>query len=159
LGDGIFDMPRWISNGGSWGVGSDSHATVNAAEELLLLEYCQRLELRQRNVLATAEQNQVATAMTLQASKGGAQAAGRPIAGLAVGQLADFVVLDAKHVAVAGLSAPDMLSTHVFASHRTSAISDVWVSGKHLVDAGRHALHEEAAKAFVAARTALASGI
>jgi len=32
LGDGIFDMPRWLVHGGAWGVGSDSHATVNAAK-------------------------------------------------------------------------------------------------------------------------------
>ena len=49
LGDGIFDMPRWQGHGGAWGVGSDSHACVNAAEELLMLEYSQRLSLRQRN--------------------------------------------------------------------------------------------------------------
>ena len=77
LGDGIFDMPAWRSAGGRWGLGSDSHATVNAAEELMLLEYSQRLQTRQRNVLATAQQRQTATAMTLAAVAGGAQASGR----------------------------------------------------------------------------------
>jgi formimidoylglutamate deiminase len=158
LGDGIFDMPLWVSHGGSWGLGSDSHATVNAAEELLLLEYGQRLNLRQRNVMANAQHPQVATALTLGALLGGAKAAGRAIAGLATGQQADFVVLDARHVAVAGLPAPDMLSTHVFASHRTSALHGVWVAGQQRVGAGRHALHSQAAQAFVAARSALLSG-
>jgi formimidoylglutamate deiminase len=129
LGDGLFDMPRWLQHGGAWGVGSDSHATVNAAEELMLLEYGQRLQRRQRNVLASSAQPQVATAMTLQAVQGGAQASGRPVGGLAVGQQADLVELDAGHLALAGLSAPDMLSAHVFASHRTSAIQRVWVGG------------------------------
>src|SRR5260370_7406543 len=55
LGDGIFDMPQWLGHGGAWGVGSDSHACVNAAEELLMLEYSQRLSLRQRNVLAGSD--------------------------------------------------------------------------------------------------------
>ncbi len=158
LGDGIFDMPRWLSHGGAWGMGSDSHATVNAAEELMLLEYGQRLHLRQRNVLATRQQPQVATAMTLQALQGGTQAAGRAIGGLAVGQQADFVELDACHVALAGLSAPEMLSSHVFASHRTSALSSVRVAGQQQVQAGRHALHEEAAQAFATARSAIISG-
>ena len=76
LGDGIFDMPLWLQHGGRWGVGSDSHACVNAAEELLMLEYGQRLSLRQRNVLASRSQAEVATAMTLQAVQGGAQASG-----------------------------------------------------------------------------------
>ncbi len=56
---------------------------------------------------------------TLAALHGGAQAAGRAVCGLAPGQQADFVVLDAAHTRTAGLDAPDMLSAHVFASHRT----------------------------------------
>jgi formimidoylglutamate deiminase len=153
LGDGIFDVPGWLAAGGSWGVGSDSHACVNAAEELMVLEYGQRLLLRQRNVLANPAHSQVATAMTLQAVAGGARAAGRAVDGLAPGQQADFVILDPGHVALDGLPAADMLSAHVFASHRTSAIADVWVAGHRQVAAGRHALHEEAASRFVAARS------
>ncbi|WP_440112725.1 formimidoylglutamate deiminase [Acidovorax sp. BL-A-41-H1] len=158
LGDGIFDMPLWLQHGGRWGVGSDSHACVNAAEELLMLEYGQRLSRRQRNVLATHAQPEVATAMTLQAAQGGAQASGRledgGAAGIAVGQSADWVVLDAQHVALRGLPAPGMLSAHVFASHRTSAIGSVWVGGIRRVAQGRHVLHDGAANAFVAARAA-----
>jgi formimidoylglutamate deiminase len=157
LGDGIFDMPRWLSHGGTWGVGSDSHATVNAAEELMLLEYGQRLNLHQRNVMASTTQPQVATALTLQAVQGGARAAGRAIGGLASGQQADFLVLDARHVATAGLSAPGMLSGHVFASHRTSAIDAVWVGGVRRVTASRHVHHAAAAQDFVDARRALVS--
>ena len=152
LGDGIFDMPAWQQAGGRWGLGSDSHATVNAAEELMLLEYRQRLQTRQRNVLATAQQPDTATAMLLAAVTGGAQAAGRPVAGLAVGQQADFVTLDARHLALDGLNGPDALSAHVFASHRTSAVQAVWVGGEQRISAGRHGLHGAAAQAFVAAR-------
>ena len=97
----------------------------------------------------------MATALTLAAVQGGAQAAGRPVAGLAAGQRADFVVLDAQHLALQGLGAPDMLSAHVFASHRTSAIDAVWVAGRPRVAAGRHPLHERAAAAFFAARAQL----
>ena len=156
LGDGIFDMPLWLQHGGRWGVGSDSHACVNAAEELLMLEYGQRLSRRQRNVLASSSQPEVGTAMTLHAVQGGAQASGRLVhgstAGIAVGQSADWVVLDAQHVALRGLPAPAMLSAHVFASHRTSAIDSVWVGGASRVAQGRHALHDSAASAFATAR-------
>ena len=155
LGDGIFDMPAWLSANGRWGLGSDSHATVSAAEELMLLEYSQRLQTRQRNVLATAQQRHTAAAMTLAAVAGGAQASGRRVAGLAVGQQADWLVLDARHIALAGLSAADRLSAHVFASHRTSAVQAVWVAGRQQVTAGRHRQHEPAAHAFVAARKLL----
>ncbi|MDM0014362.1 formimidoylglutamate deiminase [Variovorax sp. J22P168] len=155
LGDGIFDFTAWRSHGGAWGVGSDSHACVNAAEELMLLEYGQRLATRQRNVGADDVHRQVATALTLAAVQGGAQAAGRAVGGLEAGQQADFVVLDAAHVALQGLDAADMLSAHVFASHRSSAIDGVWVGGRQRVAAGRHAMHADAAAAFVAARSQL----
>lgn len=154
LGDGLFDVPRWLRHGGRWGVGSDSHACVNAAEELMLLEYGQRLATRQRNVLAASGQPDVATAMTLQAVQGGAQATGRPVAGLAVGQQADWVALDTAHVALQGLPAEQLLGAHVFASHRTSAVQGVWVGGRQRVQAGHHPLHAAAAHAFVQARAA-----
>jgi formimidoylglutamate deiminase len=157
LGDGIFDLPAWQSSAGRWGVGSDSHVCVNAAEELMLLEYSQRLATRQRNVAASATQPHVATAMTLAATQGGAQASGRPIGGLIVGQQADLVVLDAQHPSLQGLSASDMLSAHVFASHRSSAVDAVWVSGQRLVAHGRHALHAQASAGLVAARNQLLS--
>jgi formimidoylglutamate deiminase len=48
-----------------------------------------------------------------------------------------------------------MLASHVFASHRTSAIDAVWVAGQPRVAAGRHVLHDNAAAGFVAARSQL----
>jgi len=159
LGDGLFDVAQWRAAGGRWGVGSDSQATVSAAEELMLLEYGQRLATRQRNVLAAEGQPWVATAMTLQAVSGGAQASARPAAGLAPGQQADLVVLDASHPVLAGLPGPDaMLSAHVFASHRQSAIAEVRVGGEACVQGGHHALGGQARAAFLAARTELLQG-
>lgn len=155
LGDGIFDLPAWFRAQGAWGLGSDSHICVNAAEELMLLEYSQRLATRQRNVASTTAQPQVASAMTLAAVQGGAQACARPVGGIAVGQQADFVLLDAQHRSLQGLTAPDMLSAHVFASHRSSAIDGVWVGGQQRVTESRHLLHDSAASGFVAARTQL----
>ena len=37
---------------GSYGIGSDSNVLIDAAEELRMLEYTQRLALRARNVMA-----------------------------------------------------------------------------------------------------------
>ncbi|MDP3521087.1 MAG: formimidoylglutamate deiminase [Hydrogenophaga sp.] len=156
LGDGMFDMAQWRAARGRWGVGSDSHATVNAAEELLMLEYSQRLATRQRNVLAGDSHAYVATAMTLDAVAGGAQASGRAVAGLALGQQADLVVLDAEHPLLQGLPSPDaMLSAHVFASHRQSAVAQVWVGGQARVLAGQHALNHAVRAGFNTARRQL----
>ena len=156
LGDGIFDAPAWLQAHGRWGVGSDSHTCVNAAEELMQLEYSQRLTTRQRNVLASAAQPSVATAMTLQAVAGGAQASARAVAGLASGHQADMVVLDAQHPLLRELPTPEaMLSAHVFASHRQSALHQVWVGGRLRVESGQHVLHDMAMNGLVAARQTL----
>lgn len=155
LGDGIFDLPRWEQGAGRWGIGSDSHISVNAAEELMVLEYGQRLRSLQRNVAASAAQPHVATHLMNQAVLGGAQATGRPVAGLAVGQQADWVVLQGNHVALAGLNAPEQLDSHVFASGRTSAIDSVWVAGVARTSGGQHRLHGGAQAAFVVARAEL----
>jgi len=158
LGDGLFDLPRWRRHGGRWGVGSDSQVCVNAAEELMLLEYGQRLQRRERNVLAQTAQPQVATAMLLQAVAGGAQAAGRSIGGLCAGHHADFIVLDAAHIALRGLPPESALASHVFASSRSSAIEQVWVAGKQRLRPPDDALRMNARADFIAARRQLLQG-
>ena len=155
LGDGIFGFPRWGE--GRWGVGSDSHITVNAADELRMLEYSQRLATHRRNVAATPREPHVATALTLAAAAGGAAASGRPLGALAPGARADFVVLDARHPAIADLPAPAALDAHVFASGRGRAIATVVVGGRTVVAGGRHPLRDDAASAFVRVRALLAA--
>lgn len=156
LGDGVFDATSWRAHGGRWGIGSDSHACVNAAEELMQFEYSQRLALRQRNVLASAQQPSVATAMTQEAVAGGAQVCGRNVAGLQVGQRMDAVTLDAQHPVLAELPTPELMhSAHVFASHRRNAVHTVWTGGTARVNGGQHAMAEPSQRAFAKARRTL----
>jgi formimidoylglutamate deiminase len=156
LGDGLFDFAGWRAHGGAWGLGSDSHACVDAAEELMILEYGQRLSRRQRNIGADARQPSVATALMLGAVQGGAQASGRPVAGLAPGQQANLVTLDARAAALCGLSTPaDQFSAHVFGSSRTSAVDTVWTAGVRRVAGGKHDMRDEASAALVRARRRL----
>lgn len=156
LGDGIFDAPLWRAHGGAWGLGSDSHVTVDAAQECLLLEYSQRLARRERNVCASVEHPNVGTALWLEAVAGGAQAAARPVAGLQVGQQADWVELDNQHLALAGLQDPaEQLDAHIFASSRTRTVARVGVAGRLRVNEGRHVMQASSQAALVAARQAL----
>lgn len=155
LGDGVFDFAAWQAEGGAWGIGSDSQVAVNAAEELMLLEYSQRLTRQRRNVAATAQQPEVATHLWLGAVAGGAQAAARPVAGLVPGQRADLVVLDARHPLLDGLGPAQMLASHVFASSRRSAIDSVWSAGRPRVQQGRHALRDTALRDLVQTRREL----
>jgi formimidoylglutamate deiminase len=158
LGDGIFDFSQWCSHQGNWGIGSDSHATVNAAEELFMLEYSQRLNLRQRNIGASDQFPEVASNLYLQAVRGGAQASGTAIAGIALGQRADFVELDPEHVALSALPTEKLLSGHVFGSSRSSAIARVWTKGQLRVNK-THDLHDAARRAFIDARAQLIASI
>lgn len=156
LGDGIFNMPAWLAQQGAWGIGSDSHVCVNAAEELMLLEYSQRLNTQQRNVVKHEPYNDVATSMMLSAVSGGAKASGKAINGLAVGQSADFVILDAEHFALAHLScASQQLAGHIFASHRSNAIESVWVKGHNRIQNGQHVLSAAAQEQFIQVRKSL----
>jgi len=156
LGDGVFDATRYIAAGGAWGIGSDSHASVDAAEELRLLEYTQRLVQQRRNVLvsdapAANSKRQVADHLWLGAVAGGARASGRAIRGLAPGQQADFVVLDGGGL-LAGLAPSQALASHVFANQGRSAVRDVFVAGTQRIRDGQHALQRVACEHFVAAR-------
>ncbi len=51
LGDGVFPLKAYWHGGGRWSIGSDSHIGLNPLEELRWLDYVQRLNHRQRNVL------------------------------------------------------------------------------------------------------------
>ena len=154
LGDGVFDAAAYGAAGGAWGIGSDSHASVDAAEELRLLEYTQRLARQRRNVLAGAAHAQVADHVWCAAVAGGARASGRAGAGLVSGQAADFVVLDTAG-ALAGLAPPQVLASHVFASHGRHAVRNVWAGGIQRVRDGVHALQDAACARFVGARAEL----
>jgi formimidoylglutamate deiminase len=157
LGDGVFPAADYLAAGGVWGIGSDSHATVDAAEELRLLEYTQRLALQRRNVLASERHPDVAERLWSDAVAGGARASGRAVAGLAAGQRADFVVL-ADDGVTAGLAAPQVLASHLFARQPEPLVREVWVEGHCRVRGARHAGQELARERFVAARGRLLAG-
>ena len=154
LGDGVFPAAAYVESGAAWGIGSDSHATVNASEELRCLEYSQRLALRRRNVLASAATPEVAEHLWRSAVAGGARASGRAISGLAAGQQADFLRLS-PDADLHGLTPSQGLASQLFASHGANAIADVWVGGRRVVRDGIHPLANAACQRFVAARAQL----
>jgi formimidoylglutamate deiminase len=155
LGDGIFDATTYFAAGGAWGIGSDSHSSVSVREELRWLEYAQRLLHRRRNVLADADMPHVAQRLFLGAVSGGAKASARNVAGLAVGQCADLLVL-APDGADGSLPDPALaLSAWIFGSHGDHGIGDVMAGGRWVVQAGHHACEETALRDYRRARDAL----
>ncbi len=139
LGDGLFPMRDYVQAGGRFGVGSDSNVLIDAAEEVRLLEYGQRLQLRGRNVLSPGA---VSSGRWLyqQAAEGAAQALGEQ-AGLAVGAPLDLLELDEQHPAMLGRAGDALLDSWLFAA-RNGALRGVWRNGRQLVRDGRHVNRE-----------------
>ena len=134
LGDGVFDLPGYAAAGGRWSIGSDSHVCRDWVQELQLLEYSQRLTLRQRNVAARVLSHESsASAMFEAALVGGVQASGRALGGLSQGQRADFMVLNADAPALLGLSTDHALDALVFAGS-AGAVGQTWVAGRCVQD-------------------------
>jgi formimidoylglutamate deiminase len=131
LGDGLFDVPSFLAQGGRLGVGSDSNVRISAADELRTLEYGQRLFHRQRNVLGEADRSTGRRLLEL-ALAGGAQAVGRPVGVLEPGKRADFVVLDAD-----GFTGDSVVDAWLFAADNR-AIKSVYCGGVPVVQNGRH---------------------
>jgi formimidoylglutamate deiminase len=130
LGDGVFDLRGWLELQGRWCIGSDSHVARDWREELRLLEYSQRLLLRQRNVAARAARQESSGGMLFGAAlAGGSAAAGLPLGGLAAGQRADFCVLDPQASALAGVPPQHLLDALVFSSPGTT-MQRVCVAGR-----------------------------
>ena len=137
LGDGIFDYPTYAAHGGAWSIGSDSHVTRAWAEELRLLEYGQRLQRRQRNIGAGYGSSASSAANLFEAAlAGGVAASGQPLAGIAVGQRADWVVLDGQAGALCGVPPGSALDATVFSSPGAPPLA-VYVAGLQVRTAPR----------------------
>lgn len=149
LGDGLCDLPRWLASGAPLALGSDSHVTRAWREELRLLEYGQRLALRQRNVSAAPAEGQPATAQRLwqRMQAGSGAAAGLGAWGLQPGARADLLVVDEADAALRGIPPGHLLDALVFSSPGRPWHS-VMVAGQWVVQAHRHPQAEAVADRF-----------
>ena len=141
LGDGIFRFEEYINGNGKFGIGSDSHISVNPVEELRWLEYGQRLLSNRRNISATAGERRVGGFLWDNAVSGGAQALGQNIDGLRPGNRADLLALDGDHPLLYDMQAPDILDSFIF-SGNDNLVKHVMVGGKWVIKDGAH-IHEE----------------
>ena len=118
LGDGLADLPGWLSAGVPLSIGSDSQVTRNWPEELRWLEYGQRLQHQRRNVAADPSGGEPSTAARLfnRVQAGGAAAAGYALWGLQAGARADLLVVNTQDPALYGVGPAQMLDATVFAA-------------------------------------------
>ncbi|HKC45333.1 MAG TPA: formimidoylglutamate deiminase [Burkholderiales bacterium] len=158
LGDGFFPLPAFLAGRGAFGVGSDSNVSTSSVEELRWLEYGQRLLHRRRAVAASPAMASPGLVLYQGAVAGGATASGRPIAGLAPGQRADFLVIDADTPFLCGRG-PDELADAIVFGGNANPIRDVFVGGEQVIEQGRHARQEAAQAAYRAAAERLAASL
>lgn len=145
LGDGFFNADAFLGAGGRFGIGSDSHVTTNAAEELRWFEYGRRLQLRKRT-LSGGTGEHVGAGLWLSAARNGAAPTGRRTGEIAVGARCDLVVLDTEHPVLAGRDGDLILDSLVFSG--SGAISEVWSGGRRIVEGGRHVRRDTIAAAY-----------
>lgn len=147
LGDGLFPLKAYLDAGGRIGIGSDSHISVSAVEELRWLEYGQRLITRHRNIGASRTSPHTGDTLLRLALAGGAQAAGVDVGALKPGARADFVVLDDEAPLLAGRAAADAIDTWIFAGN-ANLVRDVVVAGEPVVRDFRHRDEERIAARY-----------
>jgi len=150
LGDGIVRIDNYFNRGVPVSLGTDSQVQIDLLEDARELEYHLRLQRTERSVLAKAnDQDPSALARRLFdcATINGAESIGFAGGKLEPGLAADFFTIDLNDPSIAGASADDLLASTVFSSSRT-AVRDVVVAGKRIVENGRHADQVEIVESF-----------
>lgn len=146
LGDGLFPLHRYLSDGGRIAIGSDSHISINPFEELRWLEYGQRLASQTRNVVSLRESH-VGSELFDRALEGGAAASGQEAVGLRVGADADFVVLNDDDPMLAGHNDETRLDALVFSGYPLP-VERVMVAGEWRVTDAVHVDRDRAREEF-----------
>jgi formimidoylglutamate deiminase len=132
LGDGLFPADAHHRAGGALAIGSDSNCRIDAFEELRWLEYGQRLRSQARARLA--DRRGLGLPLWQGAVAAGARALGQPVAGLAVGQHADIVVIDARSPTLAGHSIATALDALII-NGSARDVASAYVGGRRVAAA------------------------
>ena len=136
LGDGPVPADRLFAAGVRICLGSDSNAQIGILEDARSLEYHLRMQKLERAILTPEQLLHAATAPV-----------GEPFS-------TDFFTLDLNDPSLAGTDEPSLISQIVFSAER-SAVRDVFVNGRQIVQDGRHPLEHEIAQRFTAVQRRL----
>ena len=137
LGDGAVPADRLRTAGVEICFGSDSNIQIDLLEDARSLEYHLRMAKLQRAILQPA------------ALLNGLTQTGLNALGLS-DQPEDFFTLDLNDPSIAGADSGSLLTAILFSAERT-AVRDVFVNGRRIVENGRHPLQEEIVREFSAA--------
>lgn len=142
LGDGFPDVSGLVRAGARIATGTDSHASSCPFEEARAIELDERPRTGSRTVALDAEGLLRALADDAYAALGW------------VGTEGDSVTLDAHDPALVGASEARLTDAVIFGAG-PRAVRDVTVSGRRIVEGGRHPAYEKARAAFAKATRAV----
>ncbi len=142
LGDGIFPADAAARLGIPIAFGSDSQAQIDILEDARQLEYHLRLQYRRRGFLDGIAQEEIAMRLLRFATGSGYQSLGVKGGNLSPGEPADFFTFDLDDLSVLGTDKESLAAQAVFALNRT-AIRDVAVAGRLVLQDGHHPLAQE----------------
>ena len=149
LGDGLFPLHHYLSNGGRIAIGSDSQISINPFEELRWLEYGQRLASQSRNVVSLRDSH-VGRELFLRVLEGGAAASGQETVGIDENAPADFVVLCDDDPMLAGHDDESRLDALVFSGYPLP-VERVMVNGNWCVVDAVHVDRDRSRAEYAAA--------
>jgi formimidoylglutamate deiminase len=141
LGDGIVPIDVYFKEGVRVSLGTDSQVQIDLLEDARELEYHLRLQKMERAVLAEGVAAKSALAERLFECA--------TVNGDAQDGPADFFTVDLNDPSLAGATEADLLSHLVFSLSKT-AVKDVVVDGKRIVEDGHHPQQEEIVERFKA---------
>ena len=141
LGDGILPADRLIKAGVRIAFGSDSLTQIDPLENARELEYNLRLQKLERSVLDAVSSAGLANHLFACATQHGAASLQSASGSLAPGLSADFFTVDLDDISIAGAAPDELLAAIVFSLSKT-AVKDVAVGGRMIVEGGRHMAQE-----------------
>jgi formimidoylglutamate deiminase len=158
LGDGIFPADTAVRLGIPVTFGTDSQAQIDILEDARQLEYHLRLQQQQRGILDAsaregwASREPIESLLFRAASVNGYTSPGLAGGNLAAGEPADFFTVDLNDLSILGVDEESLTSQAVF-SMAKSAVRDVAVQGRLILENGRHARAAEIRSRYRATQT------
>ncbi len=151
LADGVVPADALLRAGVTLALGTDSQANIHLLDDARQLESHLRLVRGRRAVLdpGGGSQSGLGERLLQCTQLGGARSLGLDVGALTPGQPADFFTVNLAHPSLVGSPREALLSTVVFAA-ASSAVSEVAVGGRLVVESGRHPLTQAIGRDFAA---------
>jgi len=133
LGDGIFPILDFKDRDSHFALGSDSHVSLNPAEEMRLLEYGQRLLTQKRGVFCGKKESHPGKFLIDELLEGGRQS---------LQQDHGLISLNLESPLLHGLKEGELLDALIFSSDNWH-VHDLFIKDKKIIAHGQHHKEEE----------------